>query len=155
VSSVAAKSPAETKTRLPFVVVLLAVGTPTISVATMLLPKRLTLVLSLDLFAVGHIVAALSPAFEIVLVARGITALAVSAFNVSIAAATWLAGVALDSSLGATGPSAVGAAMAILGLIPLIILALMRATRATTHTPASEAAHQTTNVTTLERDLLV
>jgi predicted MFS family arabinose efflux permease len=43
-----------------------------------------------------------------VLVARGITALAVSAFNVSIAAATWLAGVALDSSLGATGPSAVG-----------------------------------------------
>jgi predicted MFS family arabinose efflux permease len=50
-----------------------------------------------------------------VLVARGITALAVSAFNVSIAAATWLAGVALDSSLGATGPSAVGAAMAIPG----------------------------------------
>jgi predicted MFS family arabinose efflux permease len=114
-SSVAAKSPAETKTRLPFVVVLLAVGTPTISVATMRLPKRLTLVLSLALFAVGHIVAALSPAFEIVLVARGITALAVSAFNVSIAAATWLAGVALDSSLGATGPSAVGAAMAIPG----------------------------------------
>jgi DHA1 family inner membrane transport protein len=114
-SSLAAKSPAETKTRLPFVVVLLAVGTPTISVATMRLPKRLTRVLSLALFAVGHIVAALSPAFEIVLVARGITALAVSAFNVSIAAATWLAGVALDSSLGATGPSAVGAAMAIPG----------------------------------------
>jgi predicted MFS family arabinose efflux permease len=112
-SSVAAKSPAETKTRLPFVVVLLAVGTPTISVATMRLPKCLTLVLSLALFAVGHIVAALSPAF--VLVARGITALAVSAFNVSIAAAAWLAGVALDSSLGATGPSAVGAATAIPG----------------------------------------
>jgi predicted MFS family arabinose efflux permease len=59
-------------------------------------------------------------------------ALTVSAFNVGIAAATWLAGVALDSTLGTTGPATVGAAMAILGLIPLIILALMRATRATT-----------------------
>ena len=34
------------------------VGAPTISVATMRLPKRLTLILSLLIFAVGHIVAA-------------------------------------------------------------------------------------------------
>jgi predicted MFS family arabinose efflux permease len=73
-------------------------------------------------------------------------ALTVSAFNVGIAAATWLAGVALDSTLGATGPAIVGAAMAILGLIPLIILALIRATRTTT--PASAAAE-------LDEDVLV
>lgn len=78
-------------------------------------------------------------------------ALTVSAFNVGIAAATWLAGVALDSTLGTTGPATVGAAMAILGLIPLIILALMRATR----TPVSNAAEHTAETTTLERDLLI
>jgi len=65
-------------------------------------------------------------------------ALTVSAFNVGIAAATWLAGVALDSTFGTSGPAAVGAAMAILGLVPLVILALMRATRTTT-TPAATA----------------
>ena len=64
-------------------------------------------------------------------------ALTVSAFNVGIAAATWLAGLALDSALGTTGPAIVGAAMAVLGLIPLVILALMRATRTTT--PAATA----------------
>ncbi|MEV7455714.1 MFS transporter [Pseudarthrobacter oxydans] len=73
-------------------------------------------------------------------------ALTVSAFNVGIAAATWLAGVALDSTLGTTGPSIVGAAMAILGLIPLAILALMRATRTTTPAPA---------VAELDEDVLV
>lgn len=76
-------------------------------------------------------------------------ALTVSAFNVGIAAATWLAGVALDSTLGTTGPSLVGAAMAIIGLIPLAVLALLRATR-TTPAPALTPAE-----TTLERDLLV
>ncbi|WP_314454765.1 MFS transporter [uncultured Microbacterium sp.] len=76
-------------------------------------------------------------------------ALTVSAFNVGIAAATWLAGVALDSPLGTTGPSIVGAAMAIAGLIPLLVLAAMRATR---RTPAPE---QTDAEKTLERDLLV
>lgn len=76
-------------------------------------------------------------------------ALTVSAFNVGIAAATWLAGLALDSTLGATGPSLVGAAMAIAGLLPLVVLALMKATRTT---PAPE---RTPAEMTLERDLLV
>jgi len=56
-------------------------------------------------------------------------ALTVSAFNVGIAAGTWLAGVALESSLGLVGPSVVGLAMAVLGIVPLLVLALMRATR--------------------------
>jgi predicted MFS family arabinose efflux permease len=76
-------------------------------------------------------------------------ALTVSAFNVGIAAATWLAGLALDSSLGTTGPSIVGAAMAIAGIIPLLILAAMRATR---RTPSSEPDGIEK---ALERELLV
>jgi predicted MFS family arabinose efflux permease len=84
------------------------------------------------------------------------SALTVSAFNVGIAAATWLAGVALESPLGLTGPSIVGAVMALLGLIPLGALAIMRATRATTHSPASpEPGLQHLDELTLERDLLV
>jgi DHA1 family inner membrane transport protein len=55
-------------------------------------------------------------------------ALTVAAFNVGIAAATWLAGVALESPLGVTGPEVVGVIMVALGVIPLIILAGMRAT---------------------------
>jgi predicted MFS family arabinose efflux permease len=50
-------------------------------------------------------------------------ALAVAAFNVGIALASWCAGIALDSSLATVGPSLVGAAMAALGLIPLALLA--------------------------------
>jgi len=65
-------------------------------------------------------------------------ALTVSAFNVGIAAGSWLAGTALDSSLGTTGPSYVGAIMAGLGLIPLIALAATRATRTTELAPSSE-----------------
>ena len=75
-------------------------------------------------------------------------ALTVSAFNVGIAAATWLAGLALDSPLGATGPSVVGAAMAIAGLIPLLILAATRATRRTPSPIPTEAER------TLELDLV-
>lgn len=64
-------------------------------------------------------------------------ALTVAAFNVGIAAASWLAGVALESSLGVTGPEVVGVIMVALGLVPLIILAV---TRATSHSaPVAEA----------------
>lgn len=66
-------------------------------------------------------------------------ALTVAAFNVGIAAATWLAGIALESSLGLTGPEVVGVIMIALGLIPLIILAGLRATSSTTASPAPVA----------------
>jgi len=72
-------------------------------------------------------------------------ALTVAAFNVGIAAASWLAGVALESSLGVTGPEVVGAAMVALGIVPLVILAALRATK-TTPAHAAEA--------TPERDLV-
>ena len=59
-------------------------------------------------------------------------ALAVSAFNVGIAAGSAVAGAALESSLGTTGPQVVGAVMVLLGLVPLAVLGALRATASTT-----------------------
>ncbi|ULR50878.1 MFS transporter [Streptomyces deccanensis] len=54
------------------------------------------------------------------------SALTVSAFNLGTAVGSWTAGLTLDSSLGATGPAAVGTAVAALTLIPTTALALLR-----------------------------
>ncbi|TDU01719.1 DHA1 family inner membrane transport protein [Streptomyces sp. 846.5] len=56
------------------------VGGPTMALATLRLPRRLTLVLALAVFALGHVVAALSSSFTVVLAARVVTALATGAF---------------------------------------------------------------------------
>lgn len=53
------------------------------------------------------------------------SALTVSAFNFGTAIGTWVAGMALDSSLGATGPAVVGTVVAALTLIPTITIALL------------------------------
>jgi predicted MFS family arabinose efflux permease len=64
-------------------------------------------------------------------------ALSASAMNLGIAVGSLVAGLALDSSLGATGPSLVGMVMVTLALVPLLALAAMRA--GTTETsPVSE-----------------
>lgn len=69
------------------------------------------------------------------------SALTVSAFNLGTAAGSWIAGQALDSSLGATGPAAVGSAIATLTLIPTIGIALIQRRRAdSARTEASSAA---------------
>jgi DHA1 family inner membrane transport protein len=52
------------------------------------------------------------------------SALSVAAFNFGTAAASWIGGVALGSSLGAVGPVVVGTVIASLTLIPTIALAL-------------------------------
>lgn len=52
------------------------------------------------------------------------SALTTSAYNTGIAVGAALAGQALDSSLGLTGPALVGAVFAALTLVPLIALAL-------------------------------
>ncbi|MEU0196230.1 MFS transporter [Streptomyces afghaniensis] len=54
------------------------------------------------------------------------SALTVSAFNLGTAAGSWVAGLALESPLGATGPAAVGAVIAALTLIPTITTALIQ-----------------------------
>ncbi|MFJ6693170.1 MFS transporter [Streptomyces sp. NPDC091294] len=66
-------------------------------------------------------------------------ALAVSSFNVGIAVGAWIAGGALESSLGLTGPTLVGTVMVSLGLVPLAALGALRATR-TQHAPTSSPA---------------
>ncbi|WP_405454264.1 MFS transporter [Streptomyces achromogenes] len=55
-------------------------GGPTMALATLRLPQRLTLVLALTVFGAGHILAALTSSFTVVLAARFVTALATGAF---------------------------------------------------------------------------
>src|SRR4051812_27724291 len=48
------------------------VGAPVMAIVTLRLPKRATLVLALAIFAAGHVIAALSGSFGILLAARGL-----------------------------------------------------------------------------------
>jgi DHA1 family inner membrane transport protein len=57
------------------------------------------------------------------------SALTVSAFNLGTAIGSWIAGFALESSLGATGPAAVGTVIAALTLVPTIAIALTQRRR--------------------------
>ncbi|GEC09201.1 MFS transporter [Streptomyces spinoverrucosus] len=57
------------------------------------------------------------------------SALTVSAFNLGTAVGSWIAGLALDSTLGAMGPAAVGTVIAALTLIPTTAIALTRRRR--------------------------
>ncbi|MFJ3445797.1 MFS transporter [Streptomyces sp. NPDC086081] len=56
------------------------VGGPTMALATLRLPQRHTLIGALAVFALGHVVAALTTSFTVVLAARVVTALATGAF---------------------------------------------------------------------------
>ncbi|MFF7565732.1 MFS transporter [Streptomyces pseudovenezuelae] len=69
------------------------IGAPTMAMATLRLPQRRTLVLALSVFCLGHLAAALSTSFTIVLAARVVTALATGAFwSVGFVVATTAAG---------------------------------------------------------------
>src|SRR3954449_7195973 len=69
------------------------VGAPVMAIATLRLPKRATLVLALVIFAGGHVIAALSGSFEILLAARILTAVVTGAFwSVASVVATAAAG---------------------------------------------------------------
>src|SRR3954470_3072854 len=56
------------------------VGAPVMAIATLRLPKRATLVLALATFAAGHVIAALSDSFAVVVAARVLTAVVTGAF---------------------------------------------------------------------------
>ncbi|MFE7839893.1 MFS transporter [Streptomyces sp. NPDC057474] len=74
------------------------VGAPAMAIATLRLPRRSTLVLALVVFALGHLVAALSSSFALVLAARVVTALATGTFwCVAAIVATTAAGPAATS----------------------------------------------------------
>jgi predicted MFS family arabinose efflux permease len=74
------------------------VGAPVMAVATLRLPRRAALVIALAVFAVGHVIAALSSTLEVVLVARVLTALVTGMFwSVAAVVATTAAGPAASS----------------------------------------------------------
>ncbi|MBU8868066.1 MFS transporter [Paenarthrobacter aromaticivorans] len=56
------------------------VGTPTMSILTLKMQRRVTLSLALVVFAVGHVIVALTTDFAVILGARFLTALATGAF---------------------------------------------------------------------------
>ncbi|MGR3935856.1 MFS transporter [Streptomyces sp. BRA346] len=64
------------------------------------------------------------------------SALTVSAFNLGTAVGSWIAGLALGSPLGVTGPAAVGPAIAALTLIPTIAIAVVQRRRSAAPTGA-------------------
>src|SRR3954447_15316616 len=80
-------------------------GAPVMAVATLRLPKRATLVLALTTFALGHVIAALSGSFALLLAARVLTAVVTGAFwSVASVVATRAAGPAASSrALGLMG----------------------------------------------------
>ncbi|MFD4877985.1 MFS transporter [Streptomyces sp. NPDC058420] len=84
------------------------VGAPLMAMLTLRLPKRLTLMLALGVFAAGHIILALSSNFTLVLAARFLTAIATGAFwAVANVAAARAAGPAASSrALGLVGAGA-------------------------------------------------
>jgi len=58
----------------------MVVGTPIMSIATLRLPRKATLIMALLLFAVAHVVAASTDVFAVVLVARFVAAVATGTF---------------------------------------------------------------------------
>ncbi|MET7783833.1 MFS transporter [Streptomyces sp. NPDC005388] len=88
-------------------------------------PPTIVLVVLLGLFGLGAnpVLIALSVRFAGEAPTLG-SALTVSAFNLGTAIGSWIAGFALESSLGTRGPAAVGTVIAALTLIPTITIAL-------------------------------
>jgi DHA1 family inner membrane transport protein len=98
------------------------VGAPVMAVATLRLPRRATLIAALIVFALGHVVAALSDSFTVVIVARVITAVATGAFwSVAAVVATTAAGPARSSR--ALGVMMSGVGLATVAGVPLGALA--------------------------------
>src|SRR4051794_14453526 len=98
------------------------VGAPVMAIATLRLPKRATLVLALAIFAAGHVIAALSDSFAVVVAARVLTAVVTGAFwSVASVVATTAAGPAASSRALGVMMSGVGLAT-VLG-VPLGSLA--------------------------------
>lgn len=84
------------------------IGAPLMSMLTLRLPARWTLVLALGVFAAGHVIAAVGDGFGLLLAARFLTALATGAFwAVANVVATRAAGPAASSrAVGVVGSGA-------------------------------------------------
>ncbi|OOP60415.1 MFS transporter [Arthrobacter sp. SRS-W-1-2016] len=90
------------------------VGAPAMAIATLRLPRRTVLVVALCVFAAGHVIAALSDTYDVVLGARVLTALVTGAFwAVASVVATTAAGPAAASRALGVMMSGVGLATVI------------------------------------------
>ncbi|MGP9724501.1 MFS transporter [Corynebacterium sp. AOP40-9SA-29] len=96
----------------------MVVGAPVMTLLTMRMSKKLTLLLALGVFVVGHVVVALGSNFTLLMTARFITALATGAFwAVSAVVASREAGPSLGSR--AVGVVAAGGSLATVLGVPL------------------------------------
>ncbi|MFE5410927.1 MFS transporter [Microbacterium sp. NPDC056569] len=94
------------------------IGSPVMALATLRLPRRATLVLALLAYSLGHIVAALSADFAMVMIGRFITAIAAGAFwAVASAVATTAAGP--ENRSRALGVMMSGVGLATVAGVPL------------------------------------
>ncbi|MGP4009633.1 MFS transporter [Streptomyces sp. 4N124] len=93
-------------------------GAPAMAIATLRLPQRSTLVLALTVFALGHVMAALSSSFLLVLVARVITAFATGTFW-AVAGAVAVGAVAPTARARASGMIISGIGLATVIGVPL------------------------------------
>ncbi|MDQ0822068.1 putative MFS family arabinose efflux permease [Arthrobacter sp. V4I6] len=84
----------------------MVVGAPLMSMLTLRLPRRLTLIIALVVFAIGHVIVALGSNFEVLLLARFLTALATGAFW---AVAAVVATQSADPAMGARAMGLVNA----------------------------------------------
>src|SRR3954447_23739431 len=84
------------------------VGAPLMTMLTLRLPRRLTLMLALGVFAAGHVIVALSSSFALLLAARFLTALATGAFwaVANVVAARSAGRAASSRALGVVGSGA-------------------------------------------------
>lgn len=74
----------------------MVVGAPVMAMLTLRMPRKLTLILALVVFAAGHVLVALGNSFELLLAARFVTALATGAFwSVAAVVATHSAGATM------------------------------------------------------------
>lgn len=74
------------------------IGPPVMALATLRLPARATLIGALAVFAVGHVVAAVSDSFTVITVSRVVTALATGTF--------WATGAVVAAAIAGPGASA-------------------------------------------------
>jgi predicted MFS family arabinose efflux permease len=96
----------------------MVVGSPLMAMLTLRLPHRLTLVLALLVFAVGHVIVAIGSTFFILLLARFLTALATGAFW-SVAAVVATGAVAQKMRSNAVGVISAGGMLATVLGVPL------------------------------------
>ncbi|MEU1106014.1 MFS transporter [Streptomyces tibetensis] len=84
------------------------VGAPLMALLTLRLPRRLTLILALGVFAAGHVVVGLGSGFGVLLAARFLTALATGAFwaVANVVAAHAVGPAASSRALGVVGAGA-------------------------------------------------